>query len=240
MSFSLSITHDRKKLRKDFESGGFVQIPDVLISLDARRLYRCLLTETQWNFVFADRGKHIDMSAAQLESMDANHVQALQKAIYAQAQTSFQYCYNNYPIYDAVKAGLNEGHLLHEFYAWLNGETFLDFARAITGFDDITFCDAQATRFKPGHFLTTHDDDPEGKNRRAAYIFNFTEDWPVDWGGILQLLDRDDNVRFGIRPRFNALNILAVPQKHSVSLVAPFAGGMRMAITGWLRYGNPE
>jgi len=240
MSFSLSITHDRHKLRQDFESRGFVQIPDILISIDARRLYRSLLTETPWNFVFTDRGKHIDMSAEQLESLDASHVQALQKAIYAQAQSSFQYCYNNYPIFDAVRAGLNEGHLLHEFYAWLNGETFLDFARAVTGFDDISFCDAQATRFKAGHFLTTHDDDPVGKNRRAAYVFNFTEDWPVDWGGILQLLDRNENVRFGIRPRFNALNILAVPQNHNVSLVAPFAGGMRLSITGWLRYGDPD
>lgn len=240
MSFSLSISHDCAAYREKFATQGFVQIPDVLVAVDANRIYRTLLTDTPWNFVFTDRGKHIDMSAEQLETMDKKHVTALQQAIYAQARDSFQYCYHNYPIFDAVRAGQNQGHLLHEFYAWLNGERFLEFAREATGFDDITFADAQATRYKPGHFLTTHDDDPEGKNRRAAYIFNFTHDWPVDWGGILQLLDRDDNVRFGIRPKFNALNILAVPQKHNVSLVAPFAGGMRMAITGWLRYGDPD
>lgn len=162
------------------------------------------------------------------------------QGIYAQAQNSFQYCYNNYPIYDAHRAGENKGHLLHDFYEWLNSEVFLDFTREITGFDDISFLDAQATRYKPGHFLTTHDDVAAGKNRRAAYIFGFTMDWPADWGGYLQLLDKDDNIRFGIRPAFNFLSILAVPQKHTVGIVAPFAGGMRFSITGWLRYGDPE
>ena len=46
------------------------------------------------------------------------------------------------------------------------------------------------------------------------------------------------NVRRGLMPSFNTLNILAVPQRHNVSLVAPFAGGIRLSISGWLRYGE--
>jgi len=240
VSFSLSISLDRDAIREDFEKNGFVQIPDVLISVDAERLYGTLLAETPWNLVFTDRGKHVDLTETTLAEMDKQQVVQLQQAIYAQAQDGFQYCYNNYPVYDAFKAGENKGHPLHDFYEWLNGETFLDFARAATGFEDITFLDAQATRYKPGHFLTTHDDDSQGKNRRAAYIFGFTPDWPADWGGFLQLLDQNDNIRFGIRPGFNTLVLLKVPQRHSVGLVAPFAGGMRMSVTGWLRYGEPE
>jgi Rps23 Pro-64 3,4-dihydroxylase Tpa1-like proline 4-hydroxylase len=128
--------------------------------------------------------------------------------------------------------------VLHQFYEWMNDEEFLQFARAATGFDDISFVDAQATRYLPGHFLTTHDDAVEGKKRRAAYIFNFTPDWRSDWGGYLQLLDEAGNVRRGLMPSFNTLNILAVPQRHNVSLVAPFAGGIRLSISGWLRYGE--
>jgi len=240
MSFSLSITHDRAGIRRDFEKKGFVTVSDVMVSVDADRIYKSLLVDTPWNFVFDDRGKHIDLTESHLADMDQKQIVQLQQAIYAQAQNNFQYCYNNYPIFDAYKAGENKGHPLHDFYKWLNGESFLDFARSVSGFDDITFLDAQATRYKPGHFLTTHDDNPAGKNRRAAYIFGFTPDWPADWGGFLQLLDEDDNIRFGIKPGFNTLNILAVPQKHSVGLVAPFAGGMRMSVTGWLRYGEPE
>lgn len=240
MSFSLSISLDRETIRHDLERQGYVHIPEVLLSVDADRVYQALLGETPWNFVFTDHGKHIDMTEAQLDEMDQQQIVQLQQAIYAQAQNSFQYCYNNYPIYDAYKAGENKGHILHEFYEWLNGEDFLGFVRTVTGYADISFLDAQATRYKPGHFLTTHDDTQEEKNRRAAYIFGFTTDWPADWGGFLQLLDENDDIRHGLRPCFNSLNILSVPQKHSVGLVAPFAGGMRMSISGWLRYGEPE
>ena len=240
MSFSLSISLDKEAIRQDLERQGYAQIPDVLLSVDADRVYKALLGETPWNFVFTDHGKHVDMTEAQLGEMDKQQIVQLQQAIYAQAQNSFQYCYNNYPIFDAYKAGENKGHILHEFYEWLNGENFLGFVRTVTGFDDISFLDAQATRYKPGHFLTTHDDTHEDKNRRAAYIFGFTPDWPADWGGFLQLLDENDNIRYGLRPGFNSLNILTVPQKHSVGLVAPFAGGMRMSVSGWLRYGESE
>jgi Rps23 Pro-64 3,4-dihydroxylase Tpa1-like proline 4-hydroxylase len=198
-----------------------------------------MLEGTQWNLVLNDRGKHIDLSPVQLQAMTASQAAQLQQAVYAQAQTDFQYCYNNYPIYDAYKAGQDKDHLLHQFYLWTNTREFLDFARTVTGFDDISYVDAQATRFRPGHFLCQHNDSVEGKNRRAAYVFNFSQDWSADWGGYLQLLDDNGHVRHGIMPTFNSLNILAVPQMHNVSLVTPFAGGMRFAITGWLRYGDP-
>ena len=240
MGFCLSQSLDRKSISQDLKRQGYVHIPDVLPAENAQRIYRSLLGETHWNLVFTDRGQHVDLLAAQLETMGAQKVLQLQQAVYAQAQHDFQYCYQNYPIFDAYKAGINKGHVLHKFYEWLNSENFLDFARAATGADDISFADAQATRFKPGHFLTTHDDSHGEKNRRAAYIFNFTVDWSADWGGYLQLLDEQDDIRFGLRPSFNALNILAIPQKHNVSIVAPFAGGMRMSISGWLRYGDPE
>ena len=193
MSFSLSISLDREAIHQDFERRGYAHIPDVLLSVDADRIYKTLLGETPWNFVFSDRGKHVDMTRAQLDAMDKQQIVQLQQDIYAQAQDSFQYCYNNYPIFDAFHSGENKGHPLHDFYEWLNTENFLDFARAITGHDDISFLDAQATRYKPGHFLTTHDDSHEEKSRRAAYIFSFTPDWPADWGGFLQLLDDKDN-----------------------------------------------
>ena len=129
--------------------------------------------------------------------------------------------------------------MLHNFHEWLNSDEFLEFARGVTGFDDISFVDSQATRYSPGHFLGTHDDTLKGKNRRAAYIFNFTPNWRPDWGGHLQLQDDFGNARCGLVPTFNALNILAIPQRHNVSFITPFAGGYRLSISGWFRYGDP-
>ncbi len=40
----------------------------------------------------------------------------------------------------------------------------------------------QATGYGPGHFLTAHNDfDPE-KDRKVAFVFNFTKDWKAEWG----------------------------------------------------------
>lgn len=240
MTFQLNASVNARAVKTDFDTEGFAQVRKVLPEENARRIYKSMLESTNWNLVFNDGGKHVDLSAAHLTALGKQKVLQLQKGIYAQAQNSFQYCYNNYPIYDAYKAGENKGHVLHKFYEWLNSDEFLEFARLATGFDDISFVDAQATQYRPGHFLTTHDDTHEGKNRRAAYIFNFTPDWPADWGGFLQLLDDEEHIRRGLRPTYNTLNILKIPQKHSVSLVAPFAGAMRMSVSGWLRYGEPD
>jgi len=240
MGFRFSASLDSERFRNDFEQLGYVHISDVLPNENAQRLRKAMLEDTSWNLVFNDRDRHIDMPPAQYSMLSPEKIRELHHAIYAQAQNSFQYCYNNYPIFDAHRAGKNKGHVLHQFWEWLNGDEFLGFARVTTGFDDINLVDAQATRYKSGHFLTTHDDVQEGKNRRAAYIFNFTPDWPADWGGYLQLLDENEHVRRGLRPTFNTLNILAVPQKHNVSIVTPFAGGMRTSISGWFRYEDAD
>lgn len=235
MTFSLSETFDVDAIADRFGNEGYVSIPGILADGDARRLYEALRDWQAWNVVFSDRGRHVDMALEQFRSMPAGTATKLRSAIYAQAGRSFQYFYENYPVFDAHRAGHNREHLLHRFYEWLDAEPFLGFVRSATGFDDIGFIDAQATRYGPGHFLTVHDDAAEGKNRRAAYIFNFTPDWLPDWGGYLQLLDSDGHVRRGLRPSFNTLNLLSVPQAHNVGFVAPFAGAARLSVTGWLR-----
>lgn len=240
MSFSLSSALDADAIANQFQGEGYASIPGILPGEQAQRLHKAMQAFTDWNLVFSDRGEHIDLAAAQVHSMAPQKRQQLQSAIYAQARQDFQYCYNNYPIFDAHRQGRNVDHVLHRFYEWVNSDDFLDFARTVTGHADIAFADAQATRYNAGHFLTTHDDSQQGKHRRAAYIFNFTPDWPADWGGYLQLLDDDGHVRRGLRPMFNTLNLIAVPQRHNVSIVAPFAGGSRLSVTGWLRYGEPE
>ncbi len=240
MAFSLSASLDADAIADQFGANGYASIPGILPGEQAKRVHKALAEFTDWNLVFSDRGNHIDLAAAQVHSLPPPKRRQLQDAIYAQARNEFQYFYNNYPIYDAHRQGRNTDHVLHRFYEWLDTDEFLGFARQVTGFDDIAFVDAQATRYNAGHFLTTHDDSQAGKHRRAAYIFNFTPDWSSDWGGFLQLLDDDGHVRRGLRPSFNTLNIVAVPQPHSVGIVAPFAGGSRLSVTGWLRYGDRD
>ena len=70
--------------------------------------------------------------------------------------------------------------------------------------------------------------------RLVAYVLNFTPVWNPDWGGMLLFTDERGHVEEGYVPVWNALNLMKVPQTHAVSLVAPFAGGLRYSITGWL------
>ncbi|MDP1778054.1 MAG: 2OG-Fe(II) oxygenase family protein, partial [Brevundimonas sp.] len=122
-----------------------------------------------------------------------------------------------------------------EVPGFLNGPDFIAFVRTVTGDARIDFADAQATRYRPGHVLTGHDDTAAGKNRLYAYVLNLTRDWRPDWGGVLAFEAADGHIEEGFAPAFNALNIFAVPMRHAVTQVASFAPRDRLSITGWLR-----
>jgi len=117
---------------------------------------------------------------------------------------------------------------------FLNSPAFISVMRRLTGMEAIAFADANATLYRPGDFLSAHNDLVPGQNRLAAYVISMTPDWRADWGGVLQFLDAGMNVEEGYVPAFNALNLFRVPRAHQVSRVAP-GGGSRYSITGWLR-----
>lgn len=230
---------DIASLRAAYATRGRIQVRDILEPAAAERLHEAMCAETAWNLVCRAEGTHRDFDAAGMAALDERRRAQFLAIVHAAAQRDFQYLYENHPVYDLYWTGKRREGVLAEAYEFLNGDSFLAFARALTGADDITFCDAQVTRYGPGHFLTSHDDAVENKNRRAAYVLNMTPGWRGDWGGLLQFFGEDGNVTEAFTPAFNVLNIFSVPQPHSVSLVAPFAEHPRHAITGWLRSGDP-
>lgn len=226
------------KIQEDFASHGRAHIPGILTDASAQRIYQHLLQQADWNSVCTINGKHVDSSMSSLAALDAKQKQALQEAIYEQARKGFQYNYASIPIYDIVHQQLMPGDYFYTLFDFLNSEQFLSYIRELTADHSIQFADAQATQYQPGHFLSLHNDDAPGKNRRVAYVLNLTPDWQPNWGGALQFFDRDGHIEAAFLPRFNALNVFAVPADHSVSLVAPFADEARYSITGWLRSGE--
>jgi Rps23 Pro-64 3,4-dihydroxylase Tpa1-like proline 4-hydroxylase len=85
---------------------------------------------------------------------------------------------------DAAAERKRQATPLKDFAVFLSEEPVLRFLRIILGDGDISFADAQATAYAPGHFLTAHVDDVAGKDWRAAYVMNLSKDWSVDWGGL--------------------------------------------------------
>jgi hypothetical protein len=177
---------------------------------------------------------HVDLPAAWLASLEPRHKEGLGQAIQAHATGQFQYLYDNHPIYDLNAAG-RAAPVWSDLVSFLSGAPFLNLMREVTGEPRIAQADAQLTRFRPGHFLTTHDDHAEGKSRYFAYVLGLSEGWRIDWGGLLAFHDAEGNVAEAFTPRFNTLNLLKVPQPHSVTQVALSAGANRISITGWLR-----
>ena len=124
--------------------------------------------------------------------------------------------------------------ILHAILDFLNSEEFIAFARWLVNDPKITHVSAQATRYRPGHFLTRHQDKDPHEDRAYAYVINLTKNWHADWGGLLQFENDAGDVTQTFTPHWNSLSLFKVPQSHIVSLVSPFAIEDRLAITGWL------
>jgi hypothetical protein len=124
---------------------------------------------------------------------------------------------------------------LAAFARFMSGAEARDFFRRVTGFDDVVYGDAEARAYAPGDFLAAGHEAPEDRNRRAACLLGLTAGWRAEWGGLLLFHDEDGLSVDGVVPQFNTLNLFAVPQLHSVSIVSPAARFRRHSITGWLR-----
>ncbi len=220
-----------------FRRDGRLHIPHVLEAADAHALHSEAAAAPNWHFTFFVDGKSTDLDAEGWRKLDAESKQRTISIVHDAANRDFAYMHYKYPVYDRYHAGTAMPPRLTALFEMMNGDPFLDFARRVTGFADIGFCDAQLTAFGPGHFLTVHNDDLEGKNRRVAYVLNLTPEWREDWGGYLNFFDDAGHLTGGYKPAFNALNLFAIPARHSVGMVSMFARRPRIAISGWMRAG---
>ena len=238
LTLTLDTAHSRDAEIRRFAETGRTQAKGVLFGASAKALHEAVAGQPTWNTVFDRDGKNVDLNDNALEILTSVQKQALMGHLNQTAGTGFQYFFANIPLYDVYHSGHAIDPTLKAIYEFINGPDFLDLCRQLTGFDAITFADAQLTRYGPGQFLTRHDDNVAGKNRLAAYVLNLTPKWRAEWGGTLEFYDEDGNVTEGFTPAFNVLNLFAVPQAHAVTYVPPFAGAYRYAITGWLRTGE--
>jgi SM-20-related protein len=208
-----------------------VQIPDFLQADAAQVLHDCLARDVPWSL--AERSDSAPRTHGREHALDDAAYQQVLEAAYRNARDSFQFVYDSYMLARARKEGWDPDLPVHVVLEFLNSPEFIEFARYLTGDDAITVVNAQATRYRPGQFLTPHEDIHSGEGRRYAYVINLTPRWQADWGGLLQFLDANGSVIDTLMPRWNALSIFKVPQMHQVSLVSPWAGEHRLAITGW-------
>ncbi len=236
--FALNPGIDRKAASSQFAAAGRAQIRDFLAVPAAETLHNVLRSHTRWGLAWraAADGPH-SIRAEQLARLTAAEKgQINEKITVAAGRGDYAFAYHHYPMLDAYLEKWSDNEALDLLVEHINSQPLLDLVREVTGLPNLFKADAQATLYAPNNFLAQHDDTHLDEGWRVAYVMSFCSDeWRPDWGGYLLFYDADGDVVAGLKPRFNALNLFRVPQKHSVSFVPPFAPIGRFSITGWFR-----
>jgi SM-20-related protein len=235
----LSPTLEVGALAAAFAARRRLHIPGVLDADSAAALTAAMETFDGWKVSVSAGGEFFELPLKNRCAADPGKQSWIDGARVDGADARMQYIFDTRRLDPQVAAGDGLSDAVSTVPAFLNGPEFLELARAVTGDDRIDFADAQATRYRPGHVLTAHDDAAEGKNRLYAYVLNLTREWRPDWGGVLAFEGPDGHVVDGYVPSFNALNLFAVPMRHAVTQVSSFALRDRLSITGWLRAHQP-
>lgn len=237
MLLELNPTLDRPALRAQFDVTGRLQIREVLTFESAAGLRSLLANGTPWGLAWqaGDDGPHL-LRNAEMKAMGLNEKSELVAKLGAVGKDGYAFLYHSYPLVTAYLEKWNPGSPHEKLLEELNGNAFLSLLRDVTGMADILKADGQATLYAPGNFLWPHSDAESARGRRVAYVLNLTAtEWAPQWGGYLNFFDDDWNITKAMQPRFNSLNLFAVPQWHSVSEVSASAPIARFAVTGWGR-----
>jgi Rps23 Pro-64 3,4-dihydroxylase Tpa1-like proline 4-hydroxylase len=239
--FCLHSRLDVRAAARRYQEHGRVHVSSLLEEASAQQLAAHLAQRSDWRLIFNHGDQLYEFDEVMRRDIGAVKQGELTQAAHNSGHSQFQYLYENLRVPDEAAARRERADLLTSFAEFLNSEAVLELVRAITDRHDIVFADCQATCYRQGHFLTTHDDDVAGKSRVAAYVFGLTRGWRAEWGGQLQFLGSDGHVAEAFVPRFNGFNLLRVPQPHLVSVVSPLAGAhaARYSITGWFRSSLP-
>lgn len=215
-----------------------LHLPAVLAGPSANAVADVLEAETRWKTTVAAGGGFFELPLHGRVAEDPSKQAWLDEAAVDGSSPLTQYIFDTRRL-GLDRVGLDDGRegqdAADAVVDWLNSPEALSFLRAVTGDDRIDLCDAQASRYRPGHVLTAHNDVSAGKNRLYGYVLNFSRGWQADWGGNLVFYGSDGHIEHGWVPAFNALNLFVVPTRHAVTQVASFAARDRLSIVGWVR-----
>ncbi|MGQ0430761.1 MAG: 2OG-Fe(II) oxygenase [Gammaproteobacteria bacterium] len=216
-----------------------VRIPDFFDEASANAL-EAVIASLPWRLLLQDETtKNVVLTREEYAQLAPERRRALDEGMRRRAALGVGHLYLVYPMIEAAVGGYDLGHPIHAPTEFLNSRPMVEFARALIRLPAISKLDAHASCFLPGHYLNRHVDDGLIKERKAAYTINFSREWRPDWGGMLLIYDEQNDVRIGLRPRFNMLTVFDGLVPHSVTAIAPFAPRPRYTVAGWFRDDPP-
>lgn len=245
--FRLNAELDRAELSAAFRQKVWLHVENVLSPTSALALYNHVSQEVRWrSFLVAE--ERMLATPSDLGGSDPVDVEKeLSDCAYAGAAKGFACLYDANRLFaEDIPEGADieeafETPVLVHLSQFVNSELFLEFMRAVTGVSEIGRAAIQAKRFRPGHFEMFHDAtfsaDKSG-TRIVGFSINLTPEWRPEWGGLLEFRRNDQGSIEACVPTFNSLDVYGFPVGHWISCVAPFAGGVRLEISGRL-YAEP-
>lgn len=224
---------DPNLLHTEFARKDRILIRNALDGAVAGNVLKSLESDIPWQMAYMENGTPCVFSRERRESMGDDQWEAIQKKITALGSRGFQFCYGHYSVTDRNKEQCRPDAYVNTFKEFLASDRFFDFVRGVSGIPEICKIEVLAARYAGGDFLMMHDDTRKPE-RRVAFVFNFSQEWRPDWGGLTHFLERDGSVTDTYVPTYNSLLLFAVPVLHLVSYVMPFAPRPRYSVTGWL------
>lgn len=228
----INSTLDPALFAATYQHDGVVQIPIFLEPADAESIAGTMAGLT-WNVVAPDESSETLVISPQVIQKfgEAQARQFLQGAL-KRASRGFSFIHLSYALQDEYAR--DPAAPIHRATEFLQSRAFLDFGAAVIGDDGVDGVRVQASNYRPGDFLTLHDDSHQRDDRLAAFTLGFTREWRPDWGGQLLFHDAAGHIERGFTPGFNVLTLFGVPRAHSVAPVAAYAAAKRLSLTGWL------
>ena len=231
VSLTLNSDIDVAGLSERFLRDGRVRIPRLFVR-GAPELYQHLQNNQDWvQLANHGNGTH-ELSWSAWCQPGSTARSALEPGIFARARDGFQYSYAALRVPTAEEQ--SENRVLAAISDLLRGEPMLALLESITGVTSPQFTDGQVTAYGEGDFLTGHDDNLAGSDRKVAFVLGLTPQWRLEWGGLLLFHELGGIDCCGLIPQFNTLDLFAIPRYHSVTMVTRAAPRRRFSVTGWL------
>lgn len=225
---------DVEALARDYAAKKRIHIANIFTEETAEQIYAVLDKQVPWELTWFDGEVDRCTTFQEMNAMPPQERAAFVQKNHKQANNGFAFAYNTFKFHERFAEGKFPDHPLQAVDKFLASPEMVAFFQTLTGDGEINAGGGHATWYAPGHFLTIHTDKIPRKDRRAAFVFNFTKTWRPDWGGELKFYPpQATRVEEAYLPDFNSLNVFTVPVAHSVGFVAPFALYPRVAITGW-------
>lgn len=223
--------------RNEFSKTGRIRIRNALPPEIADRLSADMQQLPYKLFCATGQGVAV-IDPAEMVSWERSLQADLQKALNEAASRAEGFAYFGYRLTETFKDGVHDTPL-GRFYNAIRSKQTMEAIQKVTNAKTFDNVFAQATEYRPGHYLTRHLDDPKGEHRKFAFVLGLTKKWDPDWGGLLQFFDDDGQPTDSLSPGYNTLDLFDVRHVHSVTYTTPFCQNPRHAVSGWFVKGDP-